>query len=239
MNKPFLYLIQAGGALPPHYSSISGDRADTEVLTWRDPIPGCHHRPGTTWSAGRNALLAAVKSKLDRYSYVVFLDDDIEFRRGSWRDFEDWILRFRPAVASPHLVDYPAQVDKRCDVQTMYAFDACYNAFRTDVVRSGWLVPYEERFDGISWWYSQYVLIHKAQARFASAAYQFNRVEIRNLRHGEYPRDVQFSHARRVERWLLTRVLPRHPAFLWRFRPYGPDWFQFKPQSVPMVAPVR
>lgn len=220
MNKPFLYLVQTRDRLPPHYSELQGERSRVLVGCWGAKHDNALHIPGTTWTTGRNRLLeSAAAAHAGTYEYLIFVDDDLEFEKGGWREFEDLLLQYRPLIAAPRLINYGAPTREDCSAQSAYCFDACFNAFHASVVEDGVLLPYAARFDSRSWHYSQLILIHLAAVLYPGRMVQFNEVVVRNIAHSAYAQDLSFRDAPRVEEWLKQVVL----------RPTLRRWVRFKP----------
>lgn len=205
-KKAFVYLVQSRGPLPDIYADLEHDQADRIVLSWRDPVEGGVFAPGTTWTEGRNRLLVEALARETRYLYYIFLDDDVTFERGGWREFEQALLTYEPAVASPYYPWYEGmnRTDHSRHAHQMFWFDAMFNAFHRDVVEDGILLPYVTRFDSESWWYSQAILIHMMHNLYSGNALQINDVWVRNEKHDEYPKGTDFK---KVMRWVDQDVL--------------------------------
>lgn len=209
MNR-FLYLVQSAGRLPECYASIPDVQADLLQLTWKEPVEGAIYYPKSTWTQGRNRLLAEAMQRPEQYLYYLFLDDDILFEKGNWRSFEQALLNYRPAVASPYFPEYPPVNRSRLDLQahTCFYFDAMFNAFHRDVVRDGLLLPYYDGWDHESWWYSQLFIMRLASKLYPRHVLQINSVIIHNSKHGQYP---QADDWKKVEQWFDAEVLHRDP----------------------------
>jgi hypothetical protein len=213
VDKVFLYLIQGKGVLPSSYSTIENDRSDVLHLTWKDKLEGSIYFPKSTWTEGRNKLLSEALKINKPYMYYIFLDDDIMFQKGNWKDFEDELLKYQPAVATPYLIGYPHNIDTDMLAQTCFMFDAMYNAFHKDILKDKFMLPYFPGFDKKSWWYSQSFVIHLMHLFYPNHILQINTVRIENSFHGEYPRSSSFTEG---SQWFYRHVLrskSRH-AFL-------------------------
>ena len=209
MDK-FLYLVQSAARLPDIYSSIPSDRAELLQLTWKEPIDGAVYLPKSTWTQGRNRLMAEALQRPRQYLFYVFLDDDVVFEKGNWRVFEDALLKYRPAIASPYFPDYPPVNRSRLDLEahTCFYFDAMFNAFHADVIRDRLVLPYYGGFDQESWWYSQSFIMQLASALYPDHTMQVNSVVIRNTKHGEYPQGDDWD---KIKRWFESQVLRQEP----------------------------
>jgi hypothetical protein len=220
-EKSFVYLVQSRGPLPDVYADIEHEQADRIVLSWREPVEGGLFAPGTTWTEGRNRLLAEALARGTRYHYYIFLDDDVAFERGGWREFEEALMRYEPAVASPYFPWYRAamlRTNQALDAHTFFWFDAMYNAFHRDVVEDGFVLPYIPDFDGESWWYSQFIVICMVHALYHRDSLQFNKVWVGNTKHEDYPQGDDFK---KVIKWIHNEVLRTPPAWTWRSRAAG------------------
>ena len=127
--KSHIYLVQAPKCLPSHLAS--SDYVGIERICHCDVIvfsfqEKCESSPlrhveyvylknKTTWSQGRNILLARAKRRGREYKYYIFLDDDVKLsfredfpkvrqqRMSSLRAFEKFLEDYEPAVG---LTDY-------------------------------------------------------------------------------------------------------------------------------------
>lgn len=205
-SKPFLYLVQSAGKLPPSYDDLQSERSDVLSLTWKENIEGAIYFPKSTWTEGRNRLYEeAVKDP--SYLYYIFLDDDVTFKKGNWRDFEDALLKYQPAIAVPYFAEYGSDSafnNMKLKAHTCYAFDAIYNAFHRDVLLDGTILPYYGGFDKECWFYSQWFVIHLANMFFPRHILQINTVSIKNEKSEPYPRN--FS-PQRIRKWFKEEVL--------------------------------
>jgi hypothetical protein len=206
--RKLVYLVQSAAGAPSSYQAIYSDRADLIQLTWKQPIEGALFLPKSTWSQGRNRLLAEAMGRGESYLYYIFLDDDVVFERGDWRAFEDALLNYRPAIATPFFPDYPPVDRSRLDLEahTCAYFDAMFNAFHADVARDGLILPYYDGFDAESWWYSQALVMELARELYPEHTVQVNSVVIRNTNHADYPHGDDWS---KVEQWYRSQVLRR------------------------------
>lgn len=219
LTKKFLYLVQGKGRLPDSYSTIEGEQADLIHLSWKDQIDGAIYFPNSTWTEGRNKLLEEALKRNEPYLYYIFLDDDVVFEKGDWRTFEQALLKYEPAAATPFCPWYPPNKDSPLELEahTCFMFDAMFNAFHRDVVTDGLVLPYYTGFDSKSWWYSQWFVIHLMNMFFPNHVLQINEVWVNNATHGAYPLSADFTEGRN---WFETQVLKPKSAPLLPFNLY-------------------
>ncbi len=99
--KSFIYLVQGESNLISNYLDLKKrEDADVIYLTYDKKVENAIYFPNSTWSEGRNKLLKAARLK-GEYLYYIFCDDDIEFRKGSWDEFERLLILHKPAIGFP------------------------------------------------------------------------------------------------------------------------------------------
>jgi tetratricopeptide (TPR) repeat protein len=216
-QKKYLYLVQTDGQRLPHYQDISSVESDVMYLSWKKPEIGMVYLPNSSWTQGRNHLLKIAKTAHHRYQYYIFIDDDIELVQGNWREFEQYLSQYQPAIATPHYLEYGVQYATHGETISPYEFDACFNAFHHDVVFDNLVLPYIECFDHISWYVSQQLMIHLAKILYGDAVVQFNQIQVRNQKHRDYPRGIglQFD-----ESWLFQEIFQEIPWVKNRYKPF-------------------
>jgi len=218
--KSFLYLVQGTAALVSGFIELRHrTRADALFLTYDHPLDGAIFFPNSSWAQGRNRLLAEAGAIGHEYLYYVFLDDDVVFDQGNWDVLERQLLRYRPAVAvpvNPHVRDLPLGLRlKHAYVafvprQPSPATDEQLIAVHRDVVADALVVPYQERFDHISWYWPARVQKVLIQTFYAPHVLLLNRIVVRNDLHREYPRRTADTE---LEAWLSRQFASsyRHP----------------------------
>ena len=221
-----LYLVQCAGSEFVYSNNLKDKKVI--YLTYKVKHKGIIYLPNSTWTEGRNRLLKEAQSLDKIYDYYIFMDDDIDFSKGDFKTFEKLLERFKPKIAAPQLLGYPAKKIS-CNVQSVFMFDACMNAFSFDVIFDQKIFPYVSNFDRISWWYSQYILIYLSGYFYRNKVMQFNDVIIANKVHTKYPRncyidstavkklklgaslnDVYFES---VERWIVNNIILKEQAW--------------------------
>lgn len=206
MTKQFLYLVQSAAQLPAHYEALQSAQSDRIILTWKEEVEGAIYFPKSTWTQGRNRLLQEALEQPD-YLYYIFLDDDVVFEKGDWRTFEDSLLKYEPAIATPYYPEYKVAAvlnDLDVEAHTCRYFDAMFNAFHRDLIKDGLVLPYCGKFDAESWWYSQWFVVQLAALFYSKYTLQINSVWINNTKHGEYP---QADEYKKVQKWFEREVL--------------------------------
>jgi hypothetical protein len=146
--------------------------------------------PNSSWNTGRNKLYEVASQK--DYDYYVFLDDDVvcEVYGKNWHPFRylEAMINFYNPAAMVGNFDWHFGHVKRFDneIQTIYQTDACCYAMHKDVAKK--VLPYNTKWDKVSWWRSQYYLNQLMHANFPSGTIQANHLVVKNLMHDDYPR---------------------------------------------------
>lgn len=206
-----VYLVQTPRELPPTFQALRALVEERLIwLTFAAPAEGALYLPNSSWTEGRNRLLAEALERYPDFDYLVFCDDDLVFLQGSWQAWEAELAYWRPAIASPsypHPLPYP---DMRA--HTLYNFDAMMNAFHRVCVEDGVILPYISKFDQVTWWLSQFFLMHFANALYPGQIAKFTRICVDNIEHRDYPRITADEFAPFADMYLnegwLSRDLP-------------------------------
>jgi hypothetical protein len=204
--EKFLYLVQSAGRLPDLYRAIPCQRADLIQLTFEEEIDDAIHLPRSSWTQRRNRLLADAAARGEQYLYYIFLDEGVSFVRGDWRQFEDSLLRYRPAIATPHVVEHPLANHRRqeLDAHTSHFLDGTFNAFHAEVARDGILLPYYGGFDREPSSYSHMLVMLLAELLYPRHTLQINSTAINRSPCATPARAGDF---RRIERWFHSQVM--------------------------------
>jgi hypothetical protein len=232
-----IYLVQTPRDLPPTFRDLRRRVGGRLIwLTFAAPADGALYLPNSSWTQGRNRLLAEAVERHSDFDYLVFCDDDLVFTKGSWVEWEKALDHWKPTIASP---SYPHP--KPCpgwQAHTLYNFDAMMNAFHRTCLEDGVLLPYIEKYDSISWWLSQFFLMHFANALYPGGVAKFTDICVDNTEHRDYPRITvaQFEPFAGIyfdEGWIDPTV----PALT--FRPFhdleGETYTVFEPRERPMA----
>lgn len=221
----FLYIVQAKSGLPKNYESIA-DR--TILISWQTKTSDSTlFLPDSTWTTGRNAGLKYVKANRIDFDYLIFLDGDLYFdgisNKNGFEQFENFLKNKKPLIGLPTCWGYntvkggipviPKELNsqglerKWLRHQPVDWFDAAFNAFSKQAVKDELVLPYDSKYDEVSWYTSQFLLILKANQYYKGKVLQFNRVRIlnasaENKTGADYPR--AFNHFGEVYKEFLT-----------------------------------
>lgn len=189
-------------------------------MTFSTPSPHAHHlfMPGTTWTQGRNALLARAQAA-GGHDYYVFLDDDALLMvrlndtavtasagpttqaSSPWDVFEAGLDEWRPAVGYIHAPWQTVDETQAVTVGTANV-DAIVNAFHASTV--GVLLPYDATFDDESWFYSQLI-----NSFLVGAFYPTLRVGFNNLGFDYANNKHRYGNEKRQMDWTVGKLYLR------------------------------
>ena len=189
-------------------------QCDVLVLSYKQACPTIWplhiqylYNSSTTWTTGRNLLYEAAMKRSEKYLYYIFMDDDIVLQSNKimtnisdpWRQFEDFLKRIEPAAAavdaSPnhHVRDvHIARQRKGCGLRKpaeyipALGFDPAVMAFHYQSVE--YLLPYPDRFDASTWWYSNMYVRVKCEILFRGQVVLPTTLRALNQLHRPYPR---------------------------------------------------
>ena len=143
--------------------------------------------------------------------YYIFLDDDIQFIKGSFDSFEKCLEKWNPSVGfpvfHPKTIDTPLSINShfngkpwiQLEKQVCVFADASFMAIHRDVISDGIVVPLLEKFDDVSWWFTsstQQLLIFNL---YQNTVLQFNKIVIADSLHRNYPKN---SYLQAQKDWL-------------------------------------
>ena len=199
--KSFIYLVQGRSDLVKDYFHLQDrDSADAIFLTYDEKIDGAIYFPDSTWSEGRNKLLEAAGKK-GEYLYYIICDDDIEFVKGSWDEFERLLILYNPAVGFPVV---PATRKLRIWFLKFQLYDwpdQQMIAYHNDLISDQLILPYQDNLDKICWWGSGGVVNLIIHNFYKSDSLQFNTVRIKNMVHGRYDRNDIMNNFKICMKW--------------------------------------
>ncbi|CAH1781460.1 unnamed protein product [Owenia fusiformis] len=180
---------------------------------------------GTTWESGRNYLYTYAKEHLETYTYYVFMDDDLDFfvTKSKFlqesllqqvqqsdvsilRQFEDFLLRSKPALSAPFRINYspdddPYDIIECClgnynvtaqwnlsEKVPMIRFDECFIAIHKDAVDH--IMPIITKYEHIDLWGSCKYFHMKAYFMFRKQMSRFTPMTVYNKRHTPYLQNI-------------------------------------------------
>lgn len=191
----FVYLIQAKGSLPSIYECLRS--RDFILLSYKEQTQDSHiYFPNSTWTTGRNKLREYALNLKKKYDYYIFLDEDVVFleknQEDGFTEVERLIRKYLPIIATPNYVGYyeahaQKRVEQITEATTTIEVDALFNIFSYESFTSEKLFPYVDKFDSISWWASQWILICLMYA-YDKEIMLFNFLKIGNMQGSEYPK---------------------------------------------------
>ena len=185
--KTFVYLAQGRSVNLKNFEYLLTDDSDLIILSFDEPIkPNITNikaifKPNSTWAEGRNLLLNLARKSGNDYEYFIFLDDDVEIVLGSFKVFEELLLKYKPMMGVPlcDQIKDSHRYHKNISVHHPKGFDQIVQAYHKDVVRDQIAIPYVTDLDADSWWYTceinQYLTLNYYRGKCA----QFNEFEIR------------------------------------------------------------
>lgn len=192
MSKKFLYLVQGRKVNVLKYHSLQNEESDLVVATFDEEVSmdemalfKSFFIPKTTWAEGRNIQYEFAKSISNSYEYYIFLDDDVVFESGSFPEFQELLLKYKPAVGFPLMdVAYNRGLyDKRAEVQHIQVIDQQFQAYSASAFSNSITMPLVTDFDSESWWYAceinSYLLFMENVGHLA----QFNQMRVANVGH--------------------------------------------------------
>ena len=199
----FLYLCQTSTA--KSVENIKKGFQESEfrklkLLTFKEKVKDCIYLPRSTWTEGRNELIEWAKQQPE-FDYYILMDDDIQFELGNYERIEYEISELSPYYYCPEYVGYynESVVKEFLSPQLQYK-DICYNktvwsdaicsCFHKKLFFDDFILPYEARYDSITWWISQAILFNKVAYKYPNNSIVSRTVKILNTNHGEYPRNL-------------------------------------------------
>jgi hypothetical protein len=201
----FLYLLQGKADNVRRYHFLKSDRSDLMGLSYDQPEEGFTFLPKSTFASGRNFLFEQAIERLHDFDYFIFLDDDVEFCRGSFIKMEDNLTRFKPRIGVPLTektrltaigVELKGNIIPLVKAQKRHINDEQYLALSRDVLKDGLLLPYLTQWDLQSWFVCCLIQEALIQHYYFGKAYQFNDCEISNLQHsGSYPHNLELAQS--------------------------------------------
>jgi hypothetical protein len=198
----FLYLCQTDTYASVEKLKLSIPETEfrkLKILTFKDEVDNCIFYPKSTWTTGRNKLIEWAKTQPE-YDYYFMIDDDIIFKKGSYDRVEYEVSQLRPLYYSPELTDFyynyriittPSEDIVYKDITYFLSIwtDAIFSCFSKKVFFDEFILPYEERYDPITWWISQGILFYKFNYKYLNSTIVSRTCIVENDQHREYPRN--------------------------------------------------
>ncbi len=214
----FIYLTQTEKCIPTYLKSpnVIGDseacQCDVIILSYKNKctdtsMPHIQYifnsSKSITWTTGRNLLYKAAKERKEKYIYYIFMDDDVTLipvdkmsTQNSWRMYEESLKIFQPAVVI--ILDdskrnvFPKEIlPERLDCELtryiqIYRIDGLFIAYHYQAI--DYILPYEPKYDSVSWWYSQEYTNVRLNIRLNGQVVIDPRFRTPNPKHRKYAR---------------------------------------------------
>ncbi|CAH1781465.1 unnamed protein product [Owenia fusiformis] len=234
---------------------------------------------GSTWESGRNYLYTYAKEYLRPYTYYIFMDDDLDFlvTKSKFlqdelvqqvktnvpilRQFEDFLLRSKPALSAPFRINYsptddPYDIRECClgnynfdalwnlpERVPMIRFDECFIAIHKDAI--DYMMPMIRKYEHTDLWGSCKHFHMKAYFMFRRQMSRFTPMTVYNKRHKTNPQDT-VTYADVISNILLEtpNELRAKPIFLNAKRglakKYVQTYIMVDPRKPPFqLAPIK
>ena len=179
----FIYLTQTENCIPTYLKSpkVIGDseacQCDVIILSYKTKcvdtsLPHVQYifNSSKTWTTGRNLLYETAKERKEKYIHYIFMDDDVRLipvdkrsTQNPFRMYEKSLKTFQPAVViildDSERCTFPKKIiseRSNCEVTgylQIYRIDGLFIAYHYQVI--DFILPYEPKYDSVSWWYSQ------------------------------------------------------------------------------------
>ena len=248
-HKPFLYLTETEKCLRENMRKPNalGDPTvcDILVLSFKEKCKSkslshvtYYFNSSATWSQGRGELYYAAKRLNKKYLYYIFIDDDITIKpifteqvSNPWRAFEQFLLEYRPPLASTDNSDWKLverihkeRQKNNCtrngtdpDYFLAKWFDATVNAFHHDAIEHIFapIIPVWSRFDNVSWWAPQWYVNIMTDIVFHEQAMLTAHFLAENLIHRSYPKKMRLKDG--IVDSMFADIRKVIPEQLWEF----------------------
>ena len=250
--KKFAYLTQTESCLyeylqaPQQLGNSTNCQCEVLVLSYKKvckdtSLPHVEYifDADSTWTTGRNLLYRTIMKREQKYLYYTFFDDDIQliFREkpkedlNPWREYEKALLQMRPPIA----VSWELRIQerfgkyyrgecnysKKTDFLPFLWYNALFNSFHREIV--SYLLPYCEKWNSISEWYSQVYCIIKTDLMFPGQVYHHVNILARNPQHRPYKQ--AYFGSKEVKAMLDTFIENELPIeYKERLQPKFQDW---------------
>ena len=249
-QKKFIYLTQTESCLNDYLRSNLGNttsyQCDILVLSWKEKcsdssLPHVEYifDPNTTFTTGRNVLFRSIMKREQKYLYYTFFDDDITlgFKEQphenaiTWREYEKSLLQVRPLIAVSWLsvkdffkkyYDGGCNYTHKTDFLPFVLYDAMFDSFHSEVIN--YLLPYYDKMEKTSIWFSQLYLIMKTDLMFPGQVLHHLNVLASNPLHRPYARQMFDSNTVRAFLDDLKNEIPA--KYHEHLKPKLKDWVE-------------
>lgn len=186
----FIYLVQGKRDEVLRYKSLVSSRAKVFLLAYDMPFESkpligvtTFYCPNTTWAEGRNILLTSALN--ESFDYLIFLDDDVKIAHGSFLEFENQLIKYKPSVGLPlcNEIKNTNRYLRRENIQRPVALDQLVQAYSFETVRENIVLPFVTEFDYSSWWMSCEINAFLILRYYFDSTLQFNNFEVLNTNH--------------------------------------------------------
>ena len=187
-----LYLVQGANRddLPSWYTE---QLRDMIFLSFKNRVQGDLFFPNSMLSEGRLCLyLAARLLELQQgwlYNYYAVMDSDLALNKGSIPVYENLLMSWAPALASPDYCPCPGlpQAKDLPSVSSTSHIDFCFLTYHREVVEI--LHPWILDFDSTCQWSSQLMQSLEHTLIYRNHILLFGDVAVKNEGHSPYPKD--------------------------------------------------
>lgn len=164
--------------------------------------------PNSTWSEGRNRLLKEAK-KRGCYDYYLFFDDDVIFVKGDIFQLMDAVKNHKPDFAVPlsDSIKYSNRYNPEKEIQKPIAFDQIIQIYSKRAVYDGIAIPYIDRYDSESWWYSCEINQIFTLCFYEKMSLQFNKIETVNSHHATENKEKKSAYVSGLNIERLLEIL--------------------------------
>jgi hypothetical protein len=163
------------------------DLEAAEQAAFAGAVPGCREAvfwPGSTWAQGRNFAAEIARRSAEAFAYTAFLDDDVVFTRGTYREFIDQVRRHRPMIAAPVT---PRSNQKRYVLPTRLQAAALNDeqllVFHVSALHDPYVWPIVREHENVSWHVACSIQQFFIANRFPKQLIQFNDFTVSNDGH--------------------------------------------------------
>ena len=192
------YLVQGEAyQYADRMAEMADSGAEVIFLTWDKQIDGALFLPNSTWAQGRNFLLQHVLKNNYNFEYLVFIDGDARPIKGSWQEFNEFLINKKPQACMPLMLYTQYLLHnllKRLNstifipkYQRALAHDTQVVACRKDVIHEVGKIMHPTIFDNLCWHYNGMIFQAILKYLMPHNIIQFNGLEVGNNSHLQYP----------------------------------------------------